>query len=275
MNDNSMTDLSGRSPDLIAAEIIAIKEQTKKILLVSAVEIGRRLLEAKAIMPYGQFVDWLETAVAYSESTAYNLMRLAEEYSSEKTAQLAKLGYTQALILLGLPAEERADFITRFDLENTAVRELQQAVNEKKQALAEKEVLQKENAAQKEVVTQLTAVNDQATKEISEKQQALWSEQEKVTVLQRKLDLLENENAAAQRFAELEHESTIMKINLSMAQADARFDLIAKGFEDLFAAMNEMAASDPNAFRLYLTQVNSLLKKTSAKVRRLEKNQFT
>ena len=33
--------------------------------------------------------------------------------SAQKKEPFAKLGYTQALILLGLPAEERAEFITQ------------------------------------------------------------------------------------------------------------------------------------------------------------------
>jgi len=42
-----------RTPQVIAAEIIAIKNQTRKILLASAIEVGRRLAEAKALLPHG------------------------------------------------------------------------------------------------------------------------------------------------------------------------------------------------------------------------------
>ncbi|NBJ16537.1 MAG: DUF3102 domain-containing protein [Dehalobacter sp. 4CP] len=287
MKTNHITDVSVRTPDIIAGEIVAIKEQTKKILLVSAVEIGYRLMEAKEKIPYGEFVAWLENAVEYSESTAYKLMRIAEAYGpdlsgtvdsgatapgvSEKIEPFAKLGYTQAFLLLGLPAEEREEFITQFDLENMAIRELQQAVNDRKQALAEKEALQKDRDAQKSAISQLSNELGQAKKEATDNLQAVWAEQGNVLKLQRKLDVLENENAAAKRIAEIELESKILKLNLSMTQADARFVLITKGFDDLFIAMSEMAAADPNAFKLYLIHTNQFISKMSKKLRRIEK----
>lgn len=281
MDENTIAGMPERTPDMIAAEIALIKEQTGKILLVSAVEIGRRLTEAKQKIPFGQFVAWLEDAVQYSESTAYRLMRIAEEYGPQlsraagaetetQTEPLARLGYTQALILLGLPAEERAEFITQFDLENTAVRELQQAVKDRNKALAEKEALQKECDTQKSSVSKLSNELNRANKDASDKLHALWAEQGKVTELQRKLDTIGDENAAARRIARVERESEVAKINLSMAQADARFDLIAKGFEDLFSAIKEMAASDPTAFRFYLQQINEFIAKTSKRLRRME-----
>lgn len=281
MNDNNIPDVTVRTPDIIAAEITAIKEQLKKILLVSAVEIGRRLMEAKENIPYGEFVLWLENDVEYSESKAYKLMRIAEAYGPElssaasgvstKTEPFAKLGYTQALILLGLPAEERAEFITELDLENMAVRELQKAVNDRNKALAEQAALQKERDTQQNTLSKLSNELDDANKLASDRRQALWAEQGKVTLLQRKLDQLENESATARRIAEIEYESKIVKINLSMAQADARFDLIAKGFDDLFIAIKEMAVADPNAFRHYLIQTNQFIAKTSKRLNRIEK----
>lgn len=207
-------------------------------------------------------------------------MRIAEAYGPKlsvssgagaKTEPFAKLGYTQALILLGLPEEERVEFIKDFDLENMAVRELQQAVNDRNKAVAEKATLQQERDDQKNTISKLSDELDQANKEASDKQQALWDEQETVTKLQRKLDLLENDSAVTRRIAEIERESKITKINLSMAQADARFDLIAKGFDDLLIAINEMAVADPEAFKLYLIQTNQFIKKTSEKLKRIEK----
>ncbi|WP_368292547.1 DUF3102 domain-containing protein [Dehalobacter sp. TBBPA1] len=276
-NINDINDIIERTPDIIAAEITMIKEQAKKYMLVSAIEIGRRLLEAKEKIPYGKYGLWLENAVQYTERTAYHLMRIAEEYGPElhgisaKTEPFAKMGYTQAIILLGLPAEERAEFITQFDLENMSVRELQQAVNDRKQALVEKEALQKESGAQKSAISQLSNELGQAKKEATDNLQAVWAEQGNVLKLQRKLDVLENENAAAKRIAEIELESKILKLNLSMTQADARFDLIAKGFDDLFIAIKEMAAADPNAFKFYLIQTNQFILKASAKLKRIER----
>ena len=284
MDVNHKPDIPKRTPEMIAAEITVIKAQTKKILLVSAVEIGLRLLEAQKNIPQGKFLSWLEDAVQYSERTAYNLMRLAEEYgpvlsgttlsiagSGAKTESLAKLGYSQALVLLGLPAEERAEFITQLDLENTAVRELQQAVNDRKLALAEKAALQKERDAQKSINSKLSAELGEVKDEAKEKKESLWAEQEKVTKLQRELNALKDESATARHIAMIERESKIAKINASMAQADARFDLLVKGFDDLFSTIKDMSAADPKAFLLYLKQTNNFIAKTTERLRRLEK----
>ncbi|UWG96711.1 DUF3102 domain-containing protein [Dehalobacter sp. DCM] len=49
--DNLTTE---RTPLIIAAEINMITTQTKKILLASAIEIGRRLQEAKDLVKQGE-----------------------------------------------------------------------------------------------------------------------------------------------------------------------------------------------------------------------------
>jgi hypothetical protein len=56
-----MSDLSAeRTPLVIAAEIKVITHQTKKILLAGAIEIGRRLKEAKDFIKHGEWIKWLE-----------------------------------------------------------------------------------------------------------------------------------------------------------------------------------------------------------------------
>ncbi|NLI93000.1 MAG: DUF3102 domain-containing protein [Peptococcaceae bacterium] len=76
-----MNDLmTERTPHIIAAEINIIKQQTNKILLTNAIEIGRRLKEAKDLLKYGEWGKWLEESVNYSQSTADRLMQLFEEY---------------------------------------------------------------------------------------------------------------------------------------------------------------------------------------------------
>ncbi len=44
-----------RTPLVIAAEINRIKQQTCKIMLTNAIEIGKRLKEAKALLPHGEW----------------------------------------------------------------------------------------------------------------------------------------------------------------------------------------------------------------------------
>jgi hypothetical protein len=140
MNDSKIDVV--RTPNIIAVEINSIKEQTRKMLLFNSIEIGRRLVEAKEMIPHGEWGNWLEISVEYSQSTANNLMRIFEEYGSNqitffddnaKSQALGNLSYTQAVALLGIPADEREDFIQEHDIDNMSTRELQQAVKEKQE----------------------------------------------------------------------------------------------------------------------------------------------
>lgn len=162
-----MNEISTRNTDLIALEINNIKEQTQKIFLLSSIEIGKRLVEAKQLVPHGEWGKWLEESVDYSQRTANNLMKIYEEYGQDSLAlkgghdesqAIAKLNYTQAVALLSIPSDEREDFISEHDIETMSTRELQQAIKEKKELekqlkiseentkreKAEKEKLQKE-----------------------------------------------------------------------------------------------------------------------------------
>ncbi|WP_411680447.1 DUF3102 domain-containing protein [Clostridium thailandense] len=135
-----------RTPELIAAEINNIKEQTRKMVLYNSIEIGRRLVEAKAIVGHGEWGKWLKESVEYSQRTANNLMRIFQEYGSEqitllqdnsKSQAFANLNYSQAIALLELPEEEREGFIKENNVEDMSTRELQKVIKEK-QELEEK-----------------------------------------------------------------------------------------------------------------------------------------
>lgn len=149
-----------RTPELIAAEINNIKVMTRKIALYNSIEIGCRLVEAKSLVPHGEWGKWLEKSVDYSQSTANNLMRIYEEYGGDKLAivgdnvnsqALGNLSYTQAIALLGVREEDREQFIKEHDIGNMSTRELQQAIKDREQALSKnKELELKLEAAEKE-----------------------------------------------------------------------------------------------------------------------------
>jgi hypothetical protein len=117
-----------------------IKHQTEKVIFYNVVEIGQRLKEAKELLQHGEWLKWLEESVSYSERTAQRLLLIFDAYgdkqpaaidAGEPTQQLPNINYSQALILLGVPKEEREQFIAEMDIENMSVRELQKAVKER------------------------------------------------------------------------------------------------------------------------------------------------
>ena len=130
-----------RTPQGIAAEINRIKQQTCKIMLTNAMEIGKRLKEAKDLLPHGEWGKWLMEWVSYSQRTANRLMQLFEEYGDKLFASTAdgdssnssaptNLSYYQAILLLGIPEDEREKFILEHDVKNMTTRELDQALKE-------------------------------------------------------------------------------------------------------------------------------------------------
>lgn len=128
-----------RDGDIIAAEINVIKENAKRVMISSAIEIGRRLVEAKSVVDHGQWMKWLEEKVEYSQSTANNLMKLYQEYGTGEvnlfdnwtnSEAFGKLSYTQHLALLALPFADRAEFAETHNVAAMSTRELDKAVRE-------------------------------------------------------------------------------------------------------------------------------------------------
>jgi len=158
-----------RTLETIAFEIQTIHANVMRTALDGAVEIGRRLIEAKSMVEHGSWESWLEANVPYSKSKSERLMRLYDEYgdpqgsifgATVKASAMTDLSPTQALELLALPASEREEFVEENDAKNMSVRELKKAIKErdKAQKLSDEEIaklrdeLQAKNAIIEEAV---------------------------------------------------------------------------------------------------------------------------
>ena len=136
-----MSAIIERTPAIIAGEINYINRQAQQTLLAASVEIGRKLNEAKALVPHGLWEDWLTENVDYSQSTANNLMRIATEYGDEQVSlfsgksnseTFASLTYSQAVALFALPMDQRQEFVENHDMEELSTRELKEKIAEMK-----------------------------------------------------------------------------------------------------------------------------------------------
>lgn len=126
-----------RDAATIAGEINAIKQEVRDTAIRGAIEIGKRLLEAKSLVPYGSWGKWLQENVDYSERTAQDLMRIANEYGKRETQALAEIqNTTQAVLLLALTSAERDQFVQEHDMKTISTREMEDEI---KQLKAEKE----------------------------------------------------------------------------------------------------------------------------------------
>lgn len=129
----------------VTVEIRALHQQAQKMMLSYAIEIGRRLTEAKALVEHGGWGAYIKDQLGYSQSTANNMMRIYEAYGAEqgsffggeaKSQTLGNLTYTQALALLAVPGEEREEFAREHDVEHMSTRELEAAIRERDEAKA-------------------------------------------------------------------------------------------------------------------------------------------
>lgn len=128
-----------RDISTVTTEIRTLHRQAQRMILGYAIEIGRRLTEAKEMLPHGQWGEWLKTEVEFSQSTAQNFMRIFEEYGNHqislfgdaKSQTLGNLPYTHALKLLAVPADEREQFVEEHRVEDLSSRELEKLIRER------------------------------------------------------------------------------------------------------------------------------------------------
>lgn len=217
---SNIIDTTGRSITTITTEIRVITRQTQQMVLSAAIEIGRRLTEAKELVPHGQWGEYLQNEVDFSQSTANNFMQLYKEYGDDQQSlfsansqALGNLSYTKALRLLVLPAEEREDFVQENNVEDMSTRELENALRER-------------DAARKEAEDSKAAL--QKSEERLRTQEKLCIQQKELTEkaegkAARVAELEKNLQAARNKTAELEQELKKQKENPQVAE-----DVMAK-----------------------------------------------
>lgn len=208
-----------RSDREIAAQINAVKRQTAQVCLAAAVEIGRLLCEAKATVPYGDWGSWLEDNVNYSQSTANNLMRLYQNYGEQEQMSFLEensleifgnLSPSQALALLGMPREERADYVETHDMETTSVRDIEAEIAARKAA---------EEQAVKANEETLRALREEYEQKLEQQKQAL----EKAKAAAEKADAGMKEAAAkAKAEAEAALQEEMERLRQAAATAEAK-----------------------------------------------------
>ena len=237
-----MSAIIERTPAIIAGEINYIKRQAQQTLLAASVEIGRKLNEAKTLVPHGLWEDWLTENVDYSQSTANNLMRIATEYGDEQVSlfsgksnseTFASLTYSQAVALFALPMDQRQEFVENHDMEDLSTRELKEKIaemkadeddlrgeidrlkqeaeeserdyNEKADALENTErALRDAQKAQKEAETMYTAAKKLADANAKEKDKAVKA---KAAAEKKEADLMKQLNDATEEIRRLEAEA--------------------------------------------------------------------
>lgn len=156
-----------RTADTIATEIKFIVQKTKEMFLSAAVEIGKRLAEAKELVKHGEWEQWLQDNVSYSQSTANNLMAIYREYGSDQQSLFSRmntstesLSYSKAVALLVLPREQREEFMEQNPVEDMSTRELQAAIKRAQEAEKQMDIaIEERQKYQKQVGDEMARAN--------------------------------------------------------------------------------------------------------------------
>ncbi|HHY25759.1 MAG TPA: DUF3102 domain-containing protein [Desulfitobacterium dehalogenans] len=288
---------ASRTPALIASEINTMKRQMEKIFLVHTVEIGRRLKEARSILPNGKWGQWLKVSVNYSQRTAQRLITLFDAYGdyfslplaeessqdqavlqggeriqTEEGRMLPNLTSVQSLILLGLSEEERVEFLMEMDVEGMSTRELKQAVKQRQEAQqeAEQAVTERDQARQEsaDLRDDLDKEKDKNAR-LTEERDCLKAEIHDLERVKGQLEQeIENKKASYDKLKERSGYKAIKQMEVSLNEAYGKaeankiaflYDCLFKTFKELAYEMTRFAGKNPEMHVIYKEKIHDFL----------------
>lgn len=202
-----------RDIDTITTEIKTIEMQVAKTAIYGCIEIGRRLVEAKEIVGHGNWGKYLEENVRYSQQWATDLMNLYREYGQQQESlfesfanskSFGNLDVSKHILLLSVPAEERAEFAEENNAEEKTVRELKAAIKERDEALRARDENLSEVVRLTEETKRLTVGMVEAADKLDEKDEELEKLRKQVAAAEKnqavavqKVEVLEKKVKAA------------------------------------------------------------------------------
>ena len=159
-----------RTLPVIASEILQIERDVYATAMDGAIQIGRKLQEAKEKVEHGQWETWCKDNLNYSLQQARNFMQIATNYGDEnsayaKTQALGDFSYTKALRLLQVPENEVENFVETHDVEGMSTRELEAEIQKLK---VEKNDLRIDVESSQAEINALTKANHEAARQSEE-----------------------------------------------------------------------------------------------------------
>lgn len=238
-----------RSIEEITQDILHAQQTGGEALLT----IGKGLIEAKAKLNHGEWLDWLTERVNYSPRSAQKLMKLAREWTNAST--LSHLGASKAFALLVLPEDERDAFITENHLVNgeektvidMSARELKKALRDRADALADKsdaEAARDKMAEDMKIVKQLLETaqeeRDTSLREAQERQELLRASELEASRLAQELDELKKRPVEVA--VQVDQDALVKAREEGRAKAEAEFKTSRKAAQEQVMKANAEAA---------------------------------
>ena len=232
-----------RDIDVITSEIKELCSAAGKTMLLYAAEIGRRLVEAKEILPHGEWGRWLSEECGFSQRTANKHMQIFKAYGSAQASLLgaelnsptwANLSYSQALSLLAVPEDEREAFAKENNVEELSTRELDKLIKERDEAVTRAEAAEHELDSSIEISREIEQKNSELEKIADEQKQHLEAAQNEALELKLKLDKAKQaEKKAKEKLKKLKESPEIQQELRDKLKAEAAAEANERAEEDI------------------------------------------
>lgn len=244
-----------RTLPVIASEILQIERNVCSVAIDGAIQIGRKLQEAKEKVEHGHWEDWCRDNLNYSKRQAENFVKISLEYGDEnspyaKAQALADFSYTKALRLLSVPEDEVETFVKEHDVESMTTRELEAEIKQLKQKNNEAEEAVESSKVE---IGQLKSVNEclndeiaslkaevEAAKEADGDSEKIAQLESSVAGLEEKLEAANNKNKKQkEQIAQLKDDA---KKEQDQREADIRIAIEKSNAEARTKAQEEVQA---------------------------------
>ena len=263
---NSMNEVAKkeRTPQEIAVEINVIKHQTMQTVAAASFQIGKRLCEAKALVPAGEWLDYLQKQLDYKPTTAENLMRIYKEFGDEQMDLLTGkspaelfggLNQSQMVAMFALPMESRKELLEdNPGLPEMSARDVQRLVKEKQAAEEERDRERKQRERAEKLATTQADRADKVEAALKKAEE----EKEKI-----------RREAMAEAEAEIEKATKKASASQTVQQINFAFREIQRQFETVETALTECEKKEPEVAARLKNVVATTLSSMAGKVEKL------
>ena len=239
------TELANTEPKEISVlDNLAMQARTLRLTInMNMWQLARVFLEAKEIVPHGEFGKWVEENADVSERTAQDLMAAYKRFGGRP--QFEGLGQAKTFKLLPLPEGTEEKFLEEHDLQAMTAREVQEAVK-KARAEAQAEIDRERQARLDAEQRAIDAANRQPeippelTEELAASRERAAQQQAEI----QRLAQLGNESLAETRRLAAENSSLRREVQEQADMLNEQQEDLNRAQQELLNAQSAIAKGD-------------------------------
>ncbi len=261
-----------RDINVIKTEINTLYQTALRSELSYAIQLGRKLTEAKQLVDHGEWGNWIKDNLPFSQDKATMMMKIYDAYGANQESLFGdvnsetfrNLGISQAFALLSVPENEREDFVKEHDVESMSVRELKKAIEERDAAVSAQKKLEEDNKMLRDSnrdlnmkAKQVTNLQTEAAKAVDKAKKAESAREDAEKKLQDARAALADAKAnpviSEEKRREIREEAHA-EAQAEIAAAEAGKAAAEQKAEDLRKQL-ATASPDMTTFKIYFTQL--------------------